>query len=144
MTASLATSTVTCRLSNEPGRALVNARGQHFVIDSPPPLGGPNEAPNPAEILLAALGTCAAFVCERAAQEKGIPLESVNVVVAGDFDPRGICGEAVDPRFQAFRVRISLHGPDSNQREALVAAFKTRCPVYSTLAKIASIEIALA
>lgn len=144
MSTALATATVSCRLSNEAGRALLTTRGQHFVADSPPPLGGPNEAPNPAELLLAALATCAVFICERAAREMEIPLKGVSVTVAGDFDPRGLCGEAVDPRFQAFRVRLSLEGPDAAQREALVAAFRSRCPVYATLSRIAAVEIAVA
>lgn len=143
MSVSLATASAGCRLSNEPGRALLAARGQHWVTDSPPPLGGPNEAPNPVELLLSALGACAVFVCERAAQEAGIPLASVSAAVAGDFDPRGVCGEAIDPRFQAFRVRLTLDGPDAAQREALLQAFKTRCPVFTTLSRAAPVEVVL-
>lgn len=144
MSATLATASSTCRLSNEPGRALVTARGQHFVTDSPPPLGGPNESANPVELLLAALAGCAVFVCEKTAQEMGIALKAVSVTAAGDFDPRGVCGEAVDPRFQAIRVRLALEGPDAAQREALVQAFKTRCPVFTTLSRAAPVEITLA
>ncbi|RPH44764.1 MAG: OsmC family peroxiredoxin [Burkholderiales bacterium] len=142
-TAPLATSTSSCRLSNEPGRGLLTVRGQHVVTDSPPTLGGPNEAPNPVELLLCALSGCAAFICERAAKELGIPLGSVVVTAAGDFDPRGVCGEPFDPRFQAIRVRMTLDGPDPAQRVALLEAFKARCPVYTTLCRAAPIEIEL-
>jgi uncharacterized OsmC-like protein len=144
MPAPLATASASCRLSNEPGRALLTIRGQHVVTDSPPALGGPNEAANPVEMLLGALAGCATFVCERAAQEMGIPLISVGVIVAGDFDPRGVCGEAVDPRFQAFKLRLALEGPDATQREMLLQAFKTRCPVYATLSRAAPVEAMLA
>lgn len=144
MTPSLATASTRCRLSNEPGRALLTIRGQHVVTDSPPTLGGPNEAANPVELLLAALAGCATFVCERAAQELGIPLTAVSVVAAGDFDPRGVCGETVDPRFQAFRVRLTLEGPDGAQQQQLLHAFQTRCPVYTTLSRAAPIEVTLA
>lgn len=144
MTSPLATASASCRLSNEPGRALLTIRGQHVVTDSPPTLGGPNEAANPVEMLLSALAGCAVFVCERAAQEMGIGLKSVSVTAAGDFDPRGVCGEAFDPRFQAFRVRLALDGPDPAQREALLQAFKTRCPVYTTLSRAAPVEVTLA
>jgi uncharacterized OsmC-like protein len=111
------------------------------VTDSPPTLGGPNEAVNPVEMLLSALASCATFVCERAAKEMGIPLSSVNVTAAGDFDPRGVCGEPFDPRFQTFRIRIALEGPDTAQRDALLAAFKARCPVYTTLSRAAPVEV---
>lgn len=140
----LATASATSRLSNEAGRALLSVRGQHLVIDSPPTLGGPNEAANPVDLLLAALAACATFVCETAAQEMGIALHGVSVTAAGDFDPRGVCGEAFDPRFQAFRVRLALEGPDPAQAEALVKAFVTRCPVYTTLARSAPVEVTLA
>ena len=144
MTVTLATASASCRLSNEPGRALLSIRGQHVVTDSPPTLGGPNEAANPVELLLSALAGCATFVCERAAQEMGIPLNAVNVIVAGNFDPRGVCGEPVDPRFQSFKVRLTFDGPDASQRETLLQAFKTRCPVYTTLSRAAPIEIEVA
>ncbi|MBP6899388.1 MAG: OsmC family protein [Burkholderiaceae bacterium] len=144
MTTHLATASATCRLSNEPGRALLMARGQHGITDSPPTLGGPNEAVNPVELLLSALAGCAVFVCERAAQEMGVELRSISVTAAGDFDPRGVCGEAVDPRFQGFALRFSIEGPDAAQCEALLQAFRTRCPVYCTLSRAAPVEMLLA
>jgi len=143
MSTTLATASASCRLSNEPGRALLTVRGQHVVTDSPPTLGGPNEAPNPVEMLLCALAGCATFVCECAAREMGIALTAVSVTAAGDFDPRGVCGEAVDPRFQSFKLRLALEGPDAAQRELLLQAFKTRCPVYTTLSRAAPVEIVL-
>ena len=143
MTAKLATASASCHLSNEPGRALLTVRGQHLVTDSPPTLGGPNEAANPVELLLCALAACAVFVCERAAQEMGIALNAVKVSAAGDFDPRGVCGEAVDPRFQGFKLRLVLDGPDAAQGELLLQAFKTRCPVYATLSRAAPVELVL-
>ena len=144
MSSTLATASASCRLSNEPGRALLAVRGQHWVTDSPPALGGPNEAANPVEILLSALAACAVLVCERAAQEMGVSLTSVSASAAGDFDPRGVCGEAFDPRFQMFRLRLELNGPGPAQCEALVQAFKTRCPVYTTLSRAAPVEVTLA
>jgi uncharacterized OsmC-like protein len=140
----LATASARCRLSNEPGRALLTIRGQHVVTDSPPTLGGPNEAANPVELLLSALAACGTFVFECAAQEMGIPLGAVSVIATGDFDPRGVCGEPVDPRFQSFKVRVTLEGPDPAQRELLLQAFKTRCPVYTTLSRAAPIEMVMA
>lgn len=141
MTSPLVTVSSSSRLSNEAGRALLTIRGQHLVTDSPPPLGGPNEAPNPVEFLLSALGGCAAFICDTAAKEMGIALHAVNVVVAGDFDPRGVCGESVDPRFQAIRVRFELEGPEPGQIDALIQAFRTRCPIYATLARSVPVEV---
>jgi len=143
MNATIVTASSSCRLSNEAGRALLTVRGHHLVTDSPPVLGGPNEAANPVELLLSALAACAVFVCERAAQEAGFALTSIAATAAGDFDPRGVCGESIDPGFQAFRVRLVLEGADASQAQALIEAFKTRCPVYRTLARAAPVEITL-
>jgi uncharacterized OsmC-like protein len=122
----------------------VTARGHHFVVDSPGPLGGPNEEINPIDVLLSALSTCGTFVCETAAQEMGVALEAIAVTAAADFDPRGVCGDPVDPRMQAFRVRLSLTGPTQDQGEALAEAFRTRCPVYTTLSRSAPIKLEVA
>lgn len=143
MTTKLASASASCRLSNEPGRALLTLRGQHVVTDSPPTLGGPNEAANPVELLLSALAGCAVFVCERAAKELGIGLTAIHVTAAGEFDPRGVCGEPFDPRFQSFKVRLALDGADAEQGELLLQAFKSRCPVYTTLSRAAPVEIIL-
>ena len=143
-TPKLATAAAGCRLSNEPGRALLAVRGHHFVADSPPVLGGPNEGPNPVELLLAALAACGTFVFERFAQEQGIALRGVSLTVAGDFDPRGVCGEAFDPRFQTIRVRVALDGPDDAQKAAFLEAFRTRCPVLATLSRAVDVELSLA
>jgi putative redox protein len=141
LNANLTTASVTSRLSNLSGRAIVTARGHHFIVDSPPPLGGPNEEINPIDVLLSALATCGTFVFETVARELGIHLSSIAVTAAGDFDPRGVCGDPVDPRVQFFRVRVDLSGPTQDQADALVRAFETRCPVYTTLSRAAPIDI---
>jgi len=141
MPTNLVTALSHTHLSNIPGRAVASARGHHIVVDSPPTLNGPNEELNPVDILLIALGTCATFICETAAREASIPLQAVDVDVAGDFDPRGICGEPVESGLQAFRVRVNLAGPNEDQAQFLVDSFRKRCPVYGTLSKAAPIEV---
>ena len=96
---------------------------------------------NPVEALLGALAACGTFVCETVARELGLPLKGVTVTVAGDFDPRGVCGEPFDPRLQAIRVRLGLQGPDAAGREALADAFRRRCPVYTTLSRATELSL---
>ena len=137
----LATIGIKSTLSNQEGRAIISSRGHHVIIDSPPPLGGPNEELNPLDILMAALATCGTFVIETASREMGIPTKSVSVTAEGDFDPRGVKGvEGVDPRIRKFRVTVSLTGTTQAQSEQLVEEFKKRCPVYTTLSRAAPIE----
>ena len=141
MSVALVTGVATSKLSNEAGRAIVSARGNHFVVDSPAPLGGPNEERNPIDLLLGALATCATFICETAAREQQIPLDALTVTAAGDFDARGLCGDDANPRMQAFRVRLAMTGPSEAQSESLVEALRERCPVYPTLSRSAPIEV---
>lgn len=137
----LATARLSTRLTNQAGRALVTARNHHVVVDSPPPLGGPNDEVNPLDLLLGALATCAVFVCETAAREMGIPLHNASAAVEGDFDPRGVRGEAVNPRIQAFRVTLHLDGPDEEGATALSEAFRSRCPIFTTLERSAPVDL---
>lgn len=141
MSTLLATAMATVRLAGPPGRGILTARGHHLVVDSPAPLGGPNEELNPIELLLGSLAACGTFVCERAASEQGIALAAITVMVAADFDPRGVCGEPVDPRLQAIRVRLELRGPSEAEAELLVGAFRSRCPVYTTLARATPVSV---
>ena len=137
-----ATAKALVQLSNQPGRAIVTARTNHFLVASAPSLGHPAEEINPLESMLAALATCGIFVYEKAAQELTIPLESARAVVQGDFDVRGLSGVAdVDPRVQQFRVHMTLVGPDATQAAQLVEQFSTRCPLYTTLIKSAPIVV---
>ncbi len=113
-------------------------------MDSPLPPSGPNEEINPIDVLLSALPTCATFLCESVALEEGIPLHSVSVNLAGDFDHRGLCGEPVESGIQALRVRLNLTGSSEDQAQFLADAFQQRCPVYGTLIKAVPIEVNVA
>ncbi|MFN8440629.1 MAG: YdhR family protein [Caldilineaceae bacterium] len=124
-----------------PGRAIVNARSNHWVVDSPGLLAGPNQEVNPLELLLGALNTCGIFIYEKAAQELGIPLDSISAVTEGDFAAQGLKDGSVNPRLRAFRVKINMSGPSVAQANQLRAQFKTRCPIYTTLSLAAPIDI---
>ncbi len=143
MAVRLATASVNSTLSGQRGRAIVTAKGHHFIVDSPLTLGGPNEEVNPIDLLLSALATHGVFVCERAAQEQDFPLKSVSIAASGSFDPRGVSGEHVDPHMQWIRVRMNFAGIDESQAAVLVDAFRARCPIYSTLARATSIEVTI-
>jgi uncharacterized OsmC-like protein len=137
----LATASATARTSNEYGRAIVSARGNHFVVDSVPPLDGPNEERNPLDLALGALATCGTFIYETAAQEMGIELTDIAATVEAEFDARGVRDGSVNPRIQAFRVRMDLSGATAEQAEQLSEEFQARCPIYTTLSRSAPIEI---
>ena len=137
----LSTASATARTSNQYGRAIVSARGNHFVVDSVPPLGGPNEERNPLDLALGALATCGTFIYETAAQEMGIGLTDIAATAEGEFDARGVKDGSVNPRIQVFRVKMELSGATAEQAEKLSEQFQARCPIYTTLSRSAPIEI---
>lgn len=139
--AQLATGSATGTLTNIRGRAILSARGHHIIVDSPPTLDGPNEELNPIDLLLSSLGSCGVFICEKVAYEDNIPLQSVKLNVAADFDPRGICGEPVSSKIQQIRIKITMQGPTQEQAGTIVAGFTSRCPIYATLIEAAPIDI---
>lgn len=140
----LATAKVSAQLSNQPGRAIVSARGNHFVIDSVPPLNGPNQERNPLDLLLGSLGTCGTFIFERVAQEMDMPLSGLTMNVEADFDPSGVAGSGADPRIQAFRINVQADGVNEEQAMAMQEGFETRCPLFTTLVRAAPVEINVA
>jgi len=139
----LVTIKVDAELSESDGRSIVNARNHYLIIDSPPPLGGPNEEVNPIEILLSALGSCGVLVSEKVAHELDISLKGASATVEGKLDPRGVKGEDVNPRIQEFNIKLTLVGVSQEEANKLADAIKKRCPVYTTLERSAPINLEL-
>ena len=137
----LVTIKIDADLSEFDGRSIVNARNHYLIIDSPPPLGGPNEEVNPIEILLSALGSCGVLVSDKVAKELDIPLKDASATVEGKLDPRGVKGEDVNPRIQEFNIKLTLTGVSPEEANKLTDAIKKRCPVYTTLERSAPINL---
>ena len=131
----------TAMLPGSPGRAIASARSHHVVVDSPPPLGGPNEELNPLDLLLGALATCAIFVAETAARESGVAWNHGRAEVEVDFDPGAVRGSGGDAKLQAIRLHVAFDGPSPDEAERLVEALRTRCPVFTTLNAAAPIDV---
>jgi putative redox protein len=78
-------------------------RGKYYMnADEPSALGGTDTAPNPLEILLAALGSCQEITWKAYGQASGIPLDSTSVHLDGTMDLRGLfaVSDKVRPGFQ--------------------------------------------
>ncbi len=84
------------------GGANVTANDYTFVMDSVPPLDGPNEELNPLDLMIGGLAACSTFIFEREA-----PAATVSVTVEGDFDPTGVrVLDGPNPRIQDIRVAM--------------------------------------
>jgi uncharacterized OsmC-like protein len=123
------------------GRAMLSARGNHWIYDSVPPINGPNEEVNPLDALVGALPACGIMIYEAVTRDEGIPLHSISATVEADLDPRGVAGAPVDPRIRAFRVTMNVDGPTEEEAEYLADEYRRRCPIYTTFKRSAPVEI---
>lgn len=124
-----------------PGRVLMSGRGNHYIYDSVPPINGPNEEVNPLDGMLASLIACGMYIYEAVAEEEHIALNHLSSSVTGELDPRGVAGADVNPRVRAFHITMNVEGPTPEQAAMMTEAVATRCPIYTTLARSAPIDV---
>lgn len=113
-------------------------RGFTIPIDEPRELGGNDTAPNPVELLLAALGGCQEIVYRAFAAVMGIEIERIEVHAKGYLDLHGFLGlsDEVPAGFSkiSFTTRIvSSASPESISK--LATLVERHCPVQDTLAR---------
>ncbi|MBJ9922198.1 OsmC family protein [Burkholderia cenocepacia] len=93
---------------------------RHFEIaaDEPTQLLGTNSAPNPQELLMAALNACltVGYVVNAAAM--GITVHSLEIETDGELDLRGFLGldESVNPGYDEVSYVVRLHTDASRER----------------------------
>ena len=101
-------------------------------------IGGLHDAPNPGDLLCAALAACQDGAIRMIANLLQVELTALEVTVTGELDVRGCLG--VDPGvrvgFEALDCRVDLaaaDGSDPKRLEALVAAAERFCVNLDTL-----------
>jgi uncharacterized OsmC-like protein len=119
------------------GGANVTARGNTFVMDSVPPVEGPNKEINPLDMMLGGLAACSSF-----AYESEAPQANVTVTVEGDLDPSGVRNlEGANPRIQNIRISMQAGEYDEAQAKKVEAQIKEQCYLYKMLNGTVNIEI---
>ncbi len=111
-------------------------RGKKVIIDEPIELGGMDNAPNPVEYLLVALGSCLNILITSFAGKYRVEIKDVTVVVEGDLDPDGFMGKNPDVRtgFQEIRYNIKIDSPSPEENiQRLLGHIERICPVKDTL-----------
>jgi uncharacterized OsmC-like protein len=121
---------------------------RHFAIDADEPfeLLGRNTAPNPQELLMAALNACITVGYVAGAAVKGITLEKVEIETSGQLDLRGFLGidPAVRPGYETVRytVRLKGNGTAEQFREIHETVMKTS-PNYYNVSRPINIDARL-
>ena len=122
--------------------------GRHVVIvDEPTGFGGEDSAANPAEVLLAALGTSLSVTLRCHAALLGIAVGRITVDLAGDLDIRGFfdADPAVRSGFQDIRLKVAIESQATpDQLSRLLAAADRGCPMLDTCRGTTPITIELA
>ena len=104
------------------GRCITAVGDHHFVVDHSVGQEGPGEEPGPVEFFLSGVSSCGVLMTEREARNRGIPLESLEVIVnAVRRDPAGHAGPMT---FQSAGVHFELVGPTEAQADELVEHYK--------------------
>lgn len=101
-----------------PGGAAVDARFRGFTVhtDQRAEHGGAETGPEPFELFLASLGTCAGLYALRFCQQRGLETAGLGLTLRMERDPAGL---------QAPLVRIEIQLPASfpeKYRDAIVRA----------------------
>jgi putative redox protein len=112
----------------------VAARKHLLVCDQPAENGGNDEGMTPPELLLASLGTCAAFYASAYLRKKGLPREGVEVQVTAE--------KAGPPaRLDGFRIEVKIPLVLSEEQRAGVDVAVHHCLIHNTLQHTPSIQI---
>ena len=112
------------------GRAIYAAQAHKGV-------GGAGTGACSGDLLLGALAACAQITCQMVAAAMQIPVERVEVTVAGDLDLQGTLGlsKEVPVGFQEIRLNFDVKAPQASaeQLAALKAKTEQYCVVMRTL-----------
>jgi uncharacterized OsmC-like protein len=105
------------------------SRSHKIVADEPCQLLGADSAPNPQELLMAAVNACMTVGYVAGAAVHGITLDSLEIATRGTLDLRGFLGldDAVPPGYEAidYDVRIKGNGTPEQFEEIHRNVMKT-------------------
>jgi uncharacterized OsmC-like protein len=112
--------------------------GRHsLAADEPVEAGGADQAPNPYELLLAALGSCKGITMRLYAAQKQWPLQQVQVALSHSRVHADDCAncEAEAALVDQIDVEIRLTGALSDEQRTRLLAIAEKCPIQRRLSK---------
>jgi putative redox protein len=115
--------------------ATINARGLSWVADEPVSAGGSDTGPMPTEMLLGALGACAAITAKMYAQRKGWALDSIEINLSLERFKKDVypayTGES--DVVNEMRQVMTFHGDLTDEQKTRLMEIAGRCPVHRIL-----------
>jgi uncharacterized OsmC-like protein len=129
------------------GQEQNHKQGSVFEADHPEVFAATDDGITPIEYLLVGLASCLSAGVASVAQNRGIQLRSVEAVVEGAHDIRGILGADSDVRNGFDNVKVTFHiDADASQEdiEALVAQSQKRSAVFDALTNPTDVTVEVA
>ena len=118
-----------------------------FEADHPEVFAAEDNGITPIEYLLVGLASCLSAGVASVAQNRGIQLRSVESIVEGEHDIRGILGADSDVRngFNDIKVTFNIDADASREDiEALVAQSQKRSAVFDALTNPTNVTVEVA
>jgi uncharacterized OsmC-like protein len=122
------------------------ARSHRIVADEPNELLGSDSAPNPQELLMAALNACITVGYVAGAALRGITLESLEIRTNGELDLRGFLGlsDDVPAGYESLDCDVLIKGDGTpEQFEDIHQAVLRTSPNYFNIARPVAVNAKL-
>ncbi|TJW91271.1 MAG: OsmC family protein [Mesorhizobium sp.] len=110
--------------------------GHKIVIDEPTSFGGTGSAPNPAEVLMAAIGASIEVTTRLYADYLGVHLASVGVELSAELNCRGFLGtdETVRAGFPMIAAKLNIVSDEKPETISdLLSIVERCCPVLDNV-----------
>lgn len=113
----------------------IQIRGFNIIADEPEDDGGANLGPKPTELMLAALGSCAAITAKLYAQRKGWDLTGVEIDLSTErYKKEDYPAYTGDGEFvREFTQRLTFSGNLTDEQKRRLMEIGARCPVHRAL-----------
>ncbi len=111
----------------------IKAREHVIVSDQPRENGGYDEGMTPPELLLASLGSCAAFYAAQYLRKHNLATEGTRVRVVAEKEKN-------PARLDHFRIEVEIPAPLNEAHRAGVEEAVHRCLIHNTLLQPPRIE----
>lgn len=114
----------------------IRIRDHQVISDSPPDFAGYNLGPSSPELQLGVLGSCVTHIFLIQASHRQVPIDSLEVEVHGQIDPRGGRPGYEDIPIYPHDIGYTVHlvSPASAEDvQALFEAVERTCPILNLL-----------
>ncbi|RZF24216.1 OsmC family peroxiredoxin [Paraburkholderia sp. UYCP14C] len=116
------------------------------TIDEPVKWGGTGRAPNPAEVMLAALGASIEITVKCYAEYLGIQVKSIGVELSAEMDSRGFYGVSPESRsgFSGVSAKVKIASDEPPEVISQLLEIAERCcPVLDNVRRPTEVVLSL-